>query len=357
MSVHDFDRYDDSGVNWRVVEGYGAAIVAHAAGVPVALDCPVRGSIMAGSRLSIETAQGRHRGGRRHRHAAERAHGGGNDCSSLRPCRRRPRRRRACRSGSPTSCFFRWTSRRNSRRTAASSAAPTARGTGTYHFRPFGRPHDRGLFRRPAGRRARGGGRGGVLRLRRDGARRAARQRFRGVASSRCTSIAGARTRSRAAPTPMPCRARRIAAPCSPRRWTIASSSPARPARAAITRPRTAPISPASPPPSRRSRRGAAGELRRERLEAAGGRRVELGPVDLLLDAMIGLVADRSLRSQALQRLPLNLDRAQPQLVVLGRRLRLVGIFGDGARRRILLANSRRGARCRPRRGCRAPPA
>ena len=42
MSARDFDRYDDSGVNWRVVEGYGAVIAAHAAGVPVVLGCPVR---------------------------------------------------------------------------------------------------------------------------------------------------------------------------------------------------------------------------------------------------------------------------------------------------------------------------
>src|SRR3954465_7968351 len=42
FSARDFARYDDSGVNWRVVEGYGTAIAAHAAGVPVRLGCPVK---------------------------------------------------------------------------------------------------------------------------------------------------------------------------------------------------------------------------------------------------------------------------------------------------------------------------
>jgi monoamine oxidase len=57
-SVKDFDRYEDSGVNWRVVEGYGTIIAAHAAGVPVALDCRVDRIDHSGSRLRIETTQG-----------------------------------------------------------------------------------------------------------------------------------------------------------------------------------------------------------------------------------------------------------------------------------------------------------
>jgi monoamine oxidase len=57
-SVKDFDRYEDSGVNWRVVEGYGTIIAAHAAGVPVALDCRVDRIDHSGKRLRIETTQG-----------------------------------------------------------------------------------------------------------------------------------------------------------------------------------------------------------------------------------------------------------------------------------------------------------
>ena len=41
LSARDFARYDDTGVNWRVVEGYGATIVAHAEGVPARLNCRV----------------------------------------------------------------------------------------------------------------------------------------------------------------------------------------------------------------------------------------------------------------------------------------------------------------------------
>jgi monoamine oxidase len=58
VSTRDFNRYDDSGVNWRVVEGYGTMIASHAAGVPVVLGCPVRQIDHSGSRLRLETADG-----------------------------------------------------------------------------------------------------------------------------------------------------------------------------------------------------------------------------------------------------------------------------------------------------------
>src|SRR5262249_57731717 len=41
LSVHDFARYHDSGVNWRVPQGLGATVAAHAGDVPVALGCAV----------------------------------------------------------------------------------------------------------------------------------------------------------------------------------------------------------------------------------------------------------------------------------------------------------------------------
>ena len=58
VSVRDLDNYADSGVNWRVVDGYGAVIAAHAGTVPVALGCPVRAIDHGGARLKIDTAQG-----------------------------------------------------------------------------------------------------------------------------------------------------------------------------------------------------------------------------------------------------------------------------------------------------------
>ena len=58
VSAQDFDRYDDSGVNWRVVEGYGTTIAAYADALPVVLDCPVRSIDHTGKRLRIETLKG-----------------------------------------------------------------------------------------------------------------------------------------------------------------------------------------------------------------------------------------------------------------------------------------------------------
>jgi monoamine oxidase len=58
LSLHDLANYADSHMNWRVIEGYGAAIAAHAEGVPVALDCPVLAIDHGGARLAVETAKG-----------------------------------------------------------------------------------------------------------------------------------------------------------------------------------------------------------------------------------------------------------------------------------------------------------
>jgi monoamine oxidase len=58
VSAHDLARYDDTGVNWRVVEGYGTTIAAYGADIPVALGCPVLRIDHGGRRLRIETAQG-----------------------------------------------------------------------------------------------------------------------------------------------------------------------------------------------------------------------------------------------------------------------------------------------------------
>jgi monoamine oxidase len=58
VSVQDSNRYADSGVNWRVVEGYGGLIAAQAAGLPIRLDCPVTLIDHRGKRLTIETALG-----------------------------------------------------------------------------------------------------------------------------------------------------------------------------------------------------------------------------------------------------------------------------------------------------------
>jgi monoamine oxidase len=58
VSLIDLENYADSGTNWRVTEGYGATVAAHAAGVAVTLECPVRRIDHGGKHLRIETDRG-----------------------------------------------------------------------------------------------------------------------------------------------------------------------------------------------------------------------------------------------------------------------------------------------------------
>lgn len=58
ISLQDFGRYDDTGVNWRVSEGYGAVIAEYGEDLLSVLDCPVHRIDHSGMRLTIETAQG-----------------------------------------------------------------------------------------------------------------------------------------------------------------------------------------------------------------------------------------------------------------------------------------------------------
>ncbi len=58
VSVKDYAAYADTGVNWRVLDGYGAAIARAAQELPVALDCPARRVALAPPGVRIATAQG-----------------------------------------------------------------------------------------------------------------------------------------------------------------------------------------------------------------------------------------------------------------------------------------------------------
>ncbi|HEX3503654.1 MAG TPA: NAD(P)/FAD-dependent oxidoreductase [Xanthobacteraceae bacterium] len=58
LSVKDFDRYEDTGVNYRVFKGYGALIADYGSDIPQMLDCPVRAIDHSGQRLRIETDKG-----------------------------------------------------------------------------------------------------------------------------------------------------------------------------------------------------------------------------------------------------------------------------------------------------------
>ena len=59
VSVKDWKRYEDSHVNWRVAEGYGAAIAAFGAGLPIRLGCAVTRVDHAGAVIALETSLGR----------------------------------------------------------------------------------------------------------------------------------------------------------------------------------------------------------------------------------------------------------------------------------------------------------
>jgi monoamine oxidase len=58
VSARDFQRYDDSGVNWRVVEGYGAVIAAYGEGLPVMLGSPAQRIDHRGRRLRVDIVGG-----------------------------------------------------------------------------------------------------------------------------------------------------------------------------------------------------------------------------------------------------------------------------------------------------------
>jgi len=58
LSCRDNDRYQDSGINWRVREGYGSLFATLAEGLPVAYDAPVARIAHGGRLIRLETARG-----------------------------------------------------------------------------------------------------------------------------------------------------------------------------------------------------------------------------------------------------------------------------------------------------------
>jgi monoamine oxidase len=58
LSVHDFVHYRNTGVNWRVEQGYGALIEACAQNLDVVRDCPATLIDHAGKRVRVETPLG-----------------------------------------------------------------------------------------------------------------------------------------------------------------------------------------------------------------------------------------------------------------------------------------------------------
>jgi monoamine oxidase len=57
-SMCDYAAFEDSGINWRVVEGYGTAVADYGRPLPLIFDCPVTRIDHGGKRLRIETTRG-----------------------------------------------------------------------------------------------------------------------------------------------------------------------------------------------------------------------------------------------------------------------------------------------------------
>ncbi|RZJ17186.1 MAG: FAD-dependent oxidoreductase [Brevundimonas sp.] len=58
VSIRDYDAYRDTGVNWRVKEGYGRLIETLSAGLPVVTGCIVHRIDRTGPALKVETSRG-----------------------------------------------------------------------------------------------------------------------------------------------------------------------------------------------------------------------------------------------------------------------------------------------------------
>ena len=58
VSVKDYVRYEDSGVNWRLRDGYGRLLEKLSRGLPIALDTPVSRIDHGGREIRLDTAHG-----------------------------------------------------------------------------------------------------------------------------------------------------------------------------------------------------------------------------------------------------------------------------------------------------------
>jgi len=58
VSVKDYVRYEDSGVNWRLRDGYGRLLEKLSRGLPIALDTPVSRIDHGGREIRLDTARG-----------------------------------------------------------------------------------------------------------------------------------------------------------------------------------------------------------------------------------------------------------------------------------------------------------
>jgi len=58
LSAHDYHRYEDTGINWRVTEGYGALVARLGAEVPVRRETPVTAVDWSGAGVALQMPSG-----------------------------------------------------------------------------------------------------------------------------------------------------------------------------------------------------------------------------------------------------------------------------------------------------------
>lgn len=58
LSSHDYQRYEDTEINWRVTEGYGALVQRFGTDLPVRIETPVTAIDWRGKPIAIETMRG-----------------------------------------------------------------------------------------------------------------------------------------------------------------------------------------------------------------------------------------------------------------------------------------------------------
>jgi monoamine oxidase len=139
LSVRDFSNYHDSGVNWRIAEGYSALMTALAGGLDITFECPASLIDHAGAQVRVGTPRGDLRacaavvtvstnvlsagGVRFHPALPDKT-----DAAAVLPL------------GVADKVFLRLDGAEEFPKDSHLYGAPDSARTGTYHLRPFGRP-------------------------------------------------------------------------------------------------------------------------------------------------------------------------------------------------------------------------
>jgi len=151
LSVRDFRNYHDSGVNWRIAEGYSALMTAFAGELDITFECPASVIDHSGPQVRIETP----RGGLKARAVIVTVSTGVLAAGSVRFHPALPDKTDAASVlplGIADKVYLRLDGAEEFPKDSHLYGTPDRTRTGTYHLRPFGRPLIEAFF---AGRLAR----------------------------------------------------------------------------------------------------------------------------------------------------------------------------------------------------------